>query len=91
MTQQTVSKRYLTPRDAAAYLGMGLSTLSIHRMRGTGPQFIKWLTNIRYEINDLDAWMSERRVTPAPRPMTEKRRVGRPRKIKGQEASAQGQ
>jgi len=85
MSQKTFSmiKRYLTPREAAEYLRIGLSTLGIHRIKGTGPKFIRWANNIRYDLADLDAWMSERRVTPEPRPITEKRRVGRPRKNTG--------
>jgi len=72
------TKRYLNPHQAADYLGVGHSTLSIHRMNGTGPKFIKWGMNVRYDIQELDRWMAERAVTPAPR--AEKRRVGRPRK-----------
>lgn len=72
------TKRYLNPQEAAEYLGVGYSTLSISRMKGTGPKFIKWGQNIRYDILELDRWMAEREVTPAP--VTEKRRVGRPRK-----------
>ena len=71
------TKRYLTPKEAAAYLAMGFSTLSIHRMAGTGPKFIKWAGNIRYDILELDRFMAEHAVTPAP--VTTKRRVGRPR------------
>jgi hypothetical protein len=72
-------KRYLDAHAASEYLGIGHSTLSIHRMRGTGPAFIKWGMNVRYDILELDRWMAERVVTPAA-PVTEKRRVGRPRK-----------
>lgn len=72
-------KRYLNPHEAAEYLGVGHSTLSIHRMRGTGPAHIKWGMNIRYDVLALDAWMDARVVTPAA-PVTEKRRVGRPRR-----------
>jgi predicted DNA-binding transcriptional regulator AlpA len=71
-------KRYLNPHQAADYLGIGHSTLSIHRMNGTGPKFIKWGVNVRYDILELDLWMTEHAVTPAR--VTEKRRVGRPRK-----------
>ncbi|MGB6944374.1 MAG: hypothetical protein WBE37_18375 [Bryobacteraceae bacterium] len=72
-------KRYLDPREASDYTGIGLSTLSIHRMKGTGPKYIKWGMNIRYDIFSLDAFMAEREVTPAA-PVTAKRRVGRPRR-----------
>ena len=78
------SKRYLTPLEAAEYLGVGHSTLSIHRMQGTGPAFIKWSNNVRYDVMSLDRWMAERTVTPAaPAPVTTKRRVGRPAKREG--------
>lgn len=73
------TKRYFNAHEAAEYLGIGHSTLSIHRMNGTGPRFIKWGMNVRYDILELDRWMAERVVTPAA-PATEKRRVGRPRK-----------
>jgi Helix-turn-helix domain len=79
-------KRYLNPREAADYLGIGHSTLSIHRMNGTGPAYIKWGPNIRYDVVELDRWMADNAVTPAPKsaaPVTAKRRVGRPRKHEG--------
>ena len=77
-----MSKRYLTPQEAADYLGMGLSTLGIHRMNGTGPKYIKWGANVRYDVNDLDEWMDAHRVTPEPAPAPKiKRPVGRPRKL----------
>jgi predicted DNA-binding transcriptional regulator AlpA len=79
------SKRYLNSHEAAEYLGVGHSTLSIHRMKGTGPKFIKWGMNVRYDLLELDRWMAEHAVTPAA-PVTEKRRVGRPRKQQGVQA-----
>ena len=78
--QSFVKRRYLSPKEAADCLGIGLSTLGIHRMNGTGPAYVKWATNIRYSIEDLDNWMAQHRVTPAPAPVEAKRRVGRPRK-----------
>ena len=73
-------RRYLKPVEAAEYLGIGVSTLGIHRMNGTGPAFIKWgNSNVRYDIEVLDAWMAQHVVTRGPK-TEEKRRVGRPRK-----------
>jgi hypothetical protein len=60
---RSIPKRYFSPKEAADYLGVGHSTLSIHRMNGTGPAFIKWGTNLRYDILELDHWMAERAVT----------------------------
>ena len=80
-------KRYLNPQEAADYLRVGLSTLSIHRIKGTGPNFIRWASNIRYDIQDLDEWMAQRRVTPQEQsaasdhnPTESKHRTGRSRK-----------
>jgi len=90
MSQATFAsiERYLTPREAAAYLRIGFSTLSIYRMKRIGPKFIKWANNIRYDISDLDEWMAERRVIPESPSTTERARVGRPQKIKEQEGQA---
>jgi hypothetical protein len=75
------TRRYLTPYEAASYLGIGHSTLSIHRTKGTGPAYIKWSPmNVRYDILELDAWMAANRVTPSPRELPPgKRKRGRPR------------
>ena len=78
-TKTKTGRRYLTPKEAAAYLGIGFSTLGIHRMKGTGPAYIKWgRSNIRYDVESLDSWMDAHRVTPEPME-TAKRRVGRPK------------
>jgi hypothetical protein len=72
-------KRFLNAYEAAEYLGVGHSTLSIHRMKGTGPAYIKFGGNVRYDICELDRFMAALTVTTAA-PVTAKRRVGRPRK-----------
>lgn len=75
-------KRFITPPEAAEYLGCGLSTLGIHRMNGTGPKYIKWGVNVRYDVRDLDDWMDAHRVIPeAAPPLNSKRAIGRPRKL----------
>jgi predicted DNA-binding transcriptional regulator AlpA len=79
-----MSKRFITPQEAAEYLGSGLSTLGIHRMNGTGPKYIKWGVNVRYDVRDLDEWMDAHRVVPDPVPPPNRQRpVGRPRKLAG--------
>jgi hypothetical protein len=72
------SKRYLTPKEAADYRGIGYSTQTIERMNGEGPAFIRWGSNVRYDVLEIDRWMAEKTVTPAR--VTTKRPVGRPRK-----------
>lgn len=42
---------------AAAYLGLAVSTLAIHRCRGTGPKFLK-LGRVWYFREDLDDWVA---------------------------------
>lgn len=51
---------YLRTTEAAAYLGVGKSTLERARIDGTGPQFRRLGSKIiTYAIGDLDAWASE--------------------------------
>lgn len=50
---------FLSPKQAAHYLGVSLRTLQVHRTRGTGPRFRRPCRRIRYHIDDLDAWSLE--------------------------------
>jgi len=47
---------FLSPEQAAHYLGLSVRTLQYHRNRGTGPRFRRHCRHIRYHIDDLDAW-----------------------------------
>ncbi|SBV32280.1 conserved protein of unknown function [uncultured Sphingopyxis sp.] len=47
---------FLSPKQAAHYLGVSLRTLQVHRTRGTGPCFRRHCRRIRYHIDDLDSW-----------------------------------
>lgn len=52
---------YLRPADAAAYLGLALSTLAKLRMEGTGPRWSKATARaVIYRREDLDAWIASR-------------------------------
>lgn len=53
------TRRYLTPQEAADYLGLSLSNLAKRRMWGTGPRYLKLGRRVVYEIEDLDAWARE--------------------------------
>jgi len=65
-------KQHLTPNEAASYLrtgdpdaGLGCErTLSRWRRQGTGPAYIRLPGRIVYRKQDLDAWISARRVEP---------------------------
>lgn len=55
-----MTQRYLRTKDAAAYLGIGQSTLERKRIEGTGPQFRRLGARIvTYAVDDLDAWANE--------------------------------
>ncbi len=57
----TSPRRYLTTADAARYLAIGLQTLPKLRLRGSGPQYLKFGRSVRYAIEDLDAWARSRK------------------------------
>ncbi len=47
---------FLSPKQAAHYLGVSLRTLQVHRTGGTGPRFRRHCRRVRYHIGDLDRW-----------------------------------
>lgn len=47
---------FLTPQQAAFYLGLSPRTLQAHRSAGTGPRYRRHSRRIRYHIDDLDIW-----------------------------------
>ncbi|MCB1825441.1 MAG: helix-turn-helix domain-containing protein [Candidatus Competibacteraceae bacterium] len=71
METQPIKRRLLTDPEAAAYLGMSISFLRQGRMEGRranrspGPPFIRMGKAIRYDIQDLDAWLSANRCEVA--------------------------
>jgi predicted DNA-binding transcriptional regulator AlpA len=51
----------LSTPQAAAYIGLGASTLEKWRVFGTGPKFIRLGTRrVGYHRRDLDAWLAAR-------------------------------
>ncbi len=59
--------RLLTEAEASNYINMSRQFLRKSRMNGTlpnhtqGPPFIRIGRSIRYNLDDLDAWIDERR------------------------------
>lgn len=54
----------LTPTDAATYLNVTKSALATWRARRMGPPFIRLTERVvRYDRNDLDRWVDERRTS----------------------------
>lgn len=62
-----VPTEYVSAREAAAYLGLGLPTLVAMRQTGTGPAFVRVSPRrVVYEIAALREYMASRTVTPTP-------------------------
>lgn len=47
---------FLSPQQAAHYLGLSVRTLQEYRSASTGPLFRRHSRHIRYHIGDLEAW-----------------------------------
>lgn len=54
---------FLSPKQAAFYVGLAADTLQKMRIRGDGPKFRKHGRFVRYHLDDLDAWSAGRTKT----------------------------
>ena len=54
--------KLLTTKEASQYLGLSEKTLATHRVKGSGPVFVK-RGRIFYLKPDLDAWLQEAKYT----------------------------
>jgi hypothetical protein len=52
----STAARYLTNREAAAFLRLSPRTLEKRRVHGGGPRFRKFGRRVLYAIDDLEAW-----------------------------------
>ena len=62
--RETVTRtwpRYLDTGQAGEYLGISPSTLNRMRVTGEGPRYSKAGRRVIYDIEDLDAWVEERK------------------------------
>jgi excisionase family DNA binding protein len=56
---------WFTPKQAAVYLSLGLSTLAKMRLAGTGPDFVRPCSNsVRYHREALNKWMASTLAVP---------------------------
>ena len=62
MTARTPGE-LLTPDQTAKRTGLSAATLANMRCTGRGPVFHKIAKYVRYDSNDVDAWMRSRRYT----------------------------
>jgi Helix-turn-helix domain len=52
--------RWVSPKAAATHLSLHSDTLRRFRRDGGGPAYVRLGTAIRYDIHELDRWMSQR-------------------------------
>ena len=57
----TIERRYLDTEQAAAYILLSPATLVRMRITGEGPRYAKVGRRVIYAIEDLDAWVEERK------------------------------
>ena len=55
-------RQLLTTEQVADSLGLRRNTLEKWRLLGEGPHFIKAGRQVRYDSEDVDQWLSSRRV-----------------------------
>lgn len=60
MAADRPSRRWATTKEAADYTSLSVSYLEKDRMKGGGIPFRRLPTGaIRYDLNEVDAWMDE--------------------------------
>jgi predicted DNA-binding transcriptional regulator AlpA len=58
-------RRWLRVGEAAVHLGIATATLNKLRSYGRGPAYSKLGRVVVYDVEDLDRYAEERKVTPA--------------------------
>jgi hypothetical protein len=56
----------ITAHELADILRIKEQTLRVWRTRGTGPNYVRWGTDVRYQISDINAWLDRNRVIQQP-------------------------
>ena len=57
-----MQKRLLNSQEAAEYLSISHAALRKMRCVGQSPEYIRFMGNIRYRIEDLDKWIDKQEV-----------------------------
>ena len=68
--ENSLTSEYLSPAQAAAFLGRSVKTLANYRHKGTGPAYRK-RGRIYYLRSDLIAWLDGARRTSTSKAMHE--------------------
>ncbi|ANY78466.1 hypothetical protein BB934_09675 [Microvirga ossetica] len=58
-TSETYFRKKLSTLEAAAYLGLGKSTLDKLRLTGGGPAYSQLGKRVVYDPSDLEAWFAQ--------------------------------
>jgi len=59
-TETSLARTAYTTPEAAAYLGLAVSTLNKWRCYGSGPKFLKLGRSVRYRQSELDHFAETR-------------------------------
>ena len=54
-------RRLLSPEDVSKWLGVPIPTLYSWRVRGEGPPALRVGKHLRWDRDDLEAWIAERK------------------------------
>jgi len=57
--------RILNGREAGGRIGKPEKTMANWRSAGVGPAYYKVGGSVRYDEDDLDAWLAEHRIVPS--------------------------
>jgi len=62
--QTMETPRWIDEKEASQIMGVAVQTLRNWRFQGTGPPYFKIGRSVRYRLNEILAFMEERRVGP---------------------------
>lgn len=54
-------RRKLSVEEFADWSGLSVSTINKMRLHGTGPSYLKFGRRVLYDLEDLEAWATQRR------------------------------
>ena len=57
-------KKYINERDAAEFMSLARQTLANWCFQRKGPPYIKLGRSVCYDINDLELYMTSRKIDP---------------------------
>lgn len=56
---------YLTTKELADHLGLSVPTVQRWRIEGNGPPFIKQGNVVRYDREEIEAWIEDHKIRHA--------------------------